>query len=299
MIETNVTYPDEPSWLEARRHSIGASEAAAILDQSPWMNAYTLWLLKTGRMDPDPPSPQMLMGQRMERHIAALVQDEYPHLALHYPPQWTVYYYHDWPRMSATPDVFSGKDAVLEIKNIGAWSKSEWADGVPLHYQIQVQQQMACTGKARGYVAALIGGQDLVLHEVQRSDRFIRDVLLPGLQRFWEHVETDTPPEIDGSEATKRAIAKAWPEAVQPEPVALPRDVEDSIDRIEEIRAVLKPLEAEKQMHENRIKGAMQDAERGFTINGRKVSYKTVSLPERTLAPTTYRKLHIHKETNE
>jgi len=47
--------------------------------------------------------------------------------------------------------------------------------------------------------------------KVTRDDKFIDEVLLPGLIEFWEYIKTDTPPEgdclvIDNTEAVLKAV---------------------------------------------------------------------------------------------
>lgn len=43
-------YPDgSDAWMEQRRHSIGASDVAAVLGESPWSTPYRVWLDKIGQ----------------------------------------------------------------------------------------------------------------------------------------------------------------------------------------------------------------------------------------------------------
>ena len=61
-------------WLEERKNGIGASDAAAILGLSPYMNNVGLWELKTGRREQKDigNKPYVKFGIEAEKHIRAL-----------------------------------------------------------------------------------------------------------------------------------------------------------------------------------------------------------------------------------
>ena len=77
--------------------------------------------------------------------------------------------------------------------------------------QIQVQHQLAVTGKAAADVAVLLGGQELRIHRIERDEALI--ARLVELERqFWRYVETDTPPPADGSDSADAALRCLYPE---------------------------------------------------------------------------------------
>ena len=100
--------------------------------------------------------------------------------------------------------------ALFEAKNTDSRNRNLWQNQIPDHAELQVMHSMAVTGADRAFVAGLIGGNDLIIHEVIRNDRII-DILLEAETKFWEHVTNDTPPEIDGHHATLQALTGAWP----------------------------------------------------------------------------------------
>ena len=53
-------------WLIWREKGIGGSDAPIVLEESPWQSAYGLWLLKTNRVKPKPPSAAMEHGRTSE-----------------------------------------------------------------------------------------------------------------------------------------------------------------------------------------------------------------------------------------
>ncbi|WP_232440642.1 YqaJ viral recombinase family protein [Burkholderia ubonensis] len=99
---------------------------------------------------------------------------------------------------------------VLECKTAGEFGARLWRDGVPEYVQIQVQHQLAVTGKSAAHVAVLLCGQALEVHRIERDDALI-GWLIELEARFWRFVETDTPPPADGSESADRALRHLYP----------------------------------------------------------------------------------------
>lgn len=99
---------------------------------------------------------------------------------------------------------------VLECKTAGEFGARLWRDGVPEYVQIQVQHQLAVTGKSAAHVAVLLCGQALEVHRIERDDALI-GWLIELEARFWRFVETDKPPPADGSESADRALRHLYP----------------------------------------------------------------------------------------
>lgn len=94
---------------------------------------------------------------------------------------------------------------ILECKTIGEFGSRLWRDGVPECVQLQVQHQLAVTGKAAPDVAVLLCGQQLEIRRIERNDEVIARLIVLEA-RFWEYVETDTPPPADGSPSADKAL---------------------------------------------------------------------------------------------
>nr|WP_206951296.1 YqaJ viral recombinase family protein [Trinickia acidisoli] len=117
------------------------------------------------------------------------------------------------PFMLANVDreVVGNRDVqLLECKTAGEFGARLWRDGVPEYAQLQVQHQLAVTGKSSADVAVLICGQKLEVHRIERDDGLIAR-LIELEAAFWRHVETDTPPAADGSESVDRALRCLYP----------------------------------------------------------------------------------------
>ena len=100
---------------------------------------------------------------------------------------------------------------ILECKTAGINGARLWKEGVPEYVQLQVQHQLAVTGKAAADVAVLLGGQHLEIHRIERDEALIAR-LVQLEKQFWDYVETDTPPPADGSESAELALRCLYPE---------------------------------------------------------------------------------------
>ncbi|WP_232442744.1 YqaJ viral recombinase family nuclease [Burkholderia ubonensis] len=203
-------------WLAVRRTDIGGSDAAAAVGLNPYMSALELWLDKTRRADglprpdPDDTTSPTYWGTLLEPIVAASYTKQTGsrvrrvNAVLRHP---TV------PFMLANIDreIVGARDVqVLECKTAGEFGARLWRDGVPEYVQIQVQHQLAVTGKSAAHVAVLLCGQALEVHRIERDDALI-GWLIELEARFWRFVETDTPPPADGSESADRALRHLYP----------------------------------------------------------------------------------------
>ena len=203
-------------WLAVRKKGIGGSDAAAAVGLSPYVSPLELWLTKTGRdahlakPDPTDTTEPIYWGTLLEPIVAAAYTQQTGNRVrkvnaiLQHP---TV------PFMLANLDreiVGVPGVQILECKTAGEFGARLWRDGVPEYVQLQVQHQLAVTGKRAAEVAVLLCGQALEVHRIERDDVLI--VRLIELERqFWRYVETDIPPPADGSESADRALRCLYP----------------------------------------------------------------------------------------
>lgn len=203
-------------WLEVRKSGIGGSDAAAAVGLNPYFSQLELWLDKTGRdvglprPDPTDTTAPTYWGTLLEPIVAAAYTQQTGNrvrkvnAVLRHP---TI------PFMLANLDreIVGVRDVqILECKTAGEYGARLWRDGVPEYVQLQVQHQLAVTGKAAAHVAVLLCGQALEVHRIERDDALIgRLVELEA--RFWQFVESDTPPPADGSESADRALRHLYP----------------------------------------------------------------------------------------
>ncbi|KWA13923.1 YqaJ viral recombinase family protein [Burkholderia territorii] len=203
-------------WLAVRRTGIGSSDAAAAVGLNPYMSALELWLDKTGRADgmprtdPADTTSPTYWGTLLEPIVAAAYTAQTGNKVRKVN---AVLRHRSIPFMLANIDreIVGARDVqILECKTAGEFGARLWREGVPEYVQIQVQHQLAVTGKTAAHVAVLLCGQSLEVHRIERDDALIgRLVELEA--RFWRYVEFDTPPPADGSESADRALRHLYP----------------------------------------------------------------------------------------
>lgn len=207
-VVADVADLDRDEWLAARRPGLGGSDAAAIVGLSPYRSRLDVWLDKTGALVDDTAGEAADWGTLLE----PVVRDETARrLGTPIEPvPWLL-------RSTSTPFALANLDGHLpdehagyEGKAVSQWAANEWGDDqVPDQYMVQVQHYLHVTGLDRWVIAALLGGQRLVVREVRRDQQLIDD-LLEVEAEFWELVESGTPPAADGSKACTELLAGLW-----------------------------------------------------------------------------------------
>ena len=214
LVKTNTLSRDE--WLEIRKHGIGSSDAAAAVGLNPYKSQLELWMEKTGR-DTDLPKPDptdttapVYWGTLLEPIVAASYTQQTGrrvrkvNAVLQHPDR-------PWMLANIDREVIGASDVqILECKTAGEFGARHWRDGVPEYVQLQVQHQLAVTGKQAADVAVLLCGQQLKVHRIERDDELITKLMLLQ-ERFWHYVTTDTPPPSDGSDSSATALQYLYP----------------------------------------------------------------------------------------
>jgi len=243
MTATVKKYRNRDAWLKARQGGIGASDAAQVLGISSWGSPYDLWRKKTTKTQLIPETSLQKAGHYLEPVVAKMFRDA-AGLKMHNDGKYAVHYHPAKPHIFASLDRTCVKSlletaldleympsiAIVEIKNVSEWMSKEWSKGlsspeevfrhyfdpsvnekIPLIYNVQVQHQMLVTGLKVAYIAVLIGGNDFRYFRVERNEKFLVK-LEYELDKFWELVKTDTPPDPDAHPATTKALKEMYSE---------------------------------------------------------------------------------------
>jgi predicted phage-related endonuclease len=217
------------------------------------MSLFSLWMVKSGRLEaPDVTGERPAWGRRLEDVIGEACAEEYGWMLRR--GEWV----QDMKsRLAATTDFYRIIDnrisEVVEIKNTD-WivHRNQWTeDQPPVHVQVQLQAQLACTGLYTGHVVALVGGNHLTPYEFERDERLIADMRARAVD-FWQSIDENRPPPVDGSASTHATLGRLWPEAV----LGKPYDTEDDPEfhrLCEELRDIA-PVRLEAEKAEKQIK---------------------------------------------
>lgn len=266
-------------WLEVRRTGIGGSDAAAAVGLNPYKSALELWLEKTGRdsnlaqPDPHDTTEPVYWGTLLEPIVAAAYTQQTGNrvrkvnAVLQHP---TI------PFMLANLDreiIGVPGLQILECKTAGEFGARLWRDGVPEYVQLQVQHQLAVTGKRAADVAVLLCGQQLAVHHIERDDDLIAR-LIPLESQFWQYVTSDMPPPADGSESADRALRCLYPgNAGVTVDFTDDRRMSSTFADLVAVRAEIEAREQQEARLKQTIQQAMGDASRALFETG-EVSFK-------------------------
>jgi len=263
-------------WLDVRKRGIGSSDAAAAVGLNPYKSQLELWLEKTGRdgnlpkTDPNDEDSPTYWGTLLEpivaahytrrtgnkvRRINAVLQHPHPSLL--------------WMLANIDREVVGRAEVqILECKTAGINGARLWRDGVPEYIQLQVQHQLAVTGKAAADVAVLLGGQELQIHRIARDDGLIGRLI--QLERhFWHYVETDTPPPADGSESADQALRCLYPQDYgQTVDFSQDATLSATFADLVQVRLSLADLETQEAKLKQALQQAMGDASKAVFETG-------------------------------
>ena len=260
-----------------RSKFIGASEVAACLGVNPWKSRLKLWHEKKGNIPPDDLSAKLSVqlgihcepfaaewwsktrGIAVERATEYLVSEttEGAGASLDY---WTL-------------DGAGRRDGLVEIKTISQRSASYWDDGPPLHYTLQVQQQLALAKMERGWLVALVAGERELLQFPIKARQATQSIIDYSISTFWDSIRDNTPPdpkpEID-DETQARLAALREPSDVVVEGTS---DHGDLLAKYVSLSAVRRNTDKELRVLKGRIVATLEEAQADRLVapNGYKV----------------------------
>ncbi len=263
-------------WLDARKTHIGGSDVAQILGQSPYggpLSVYNAKVLGESQSDSD----WLKFGRSVEGAIADMYAtktgrkvEDCGATSFCYHPEY------DW--LAATLDriVHSRHEAVepapLELKHVSTFEKpADWAESPPLHYQIQLQTQIACYGSDWGSLAGMFPGYQLAYKDIDRDDGFL-NAAMPVLKEFWQRVSEKDPP-APTSEKDLPAVKRLW-EHETGEEIILDETVMGKVDLWSNLKKEIREADKKAKAIEAELRAAMKTATFGKMPNGKILTLK-------------------------
>jgi len=253
------------AWLAFRQNHIGASDAPAIVGESPYSSPLALYLEKTeGSGPPDPDRERLFrIGHVLEPVILRMYGVDRGTLVR----KGRVLESREIPWLSCSLDgEVPGR--IVEAK----WSSSSrWDDGVPPDVRVQVTHQMAVAGIPLADVAVLTP-RGFTVYEVP-FDSGLWDSILRMEADFWDRVTRRDPPDPDASEASRKALSRLNPRddgtILRADPVA-----SEIVRDLLAAKARAKALEEEIGGMENAVRFLLGEASgmdgEGFSVTYRK-----------------------------
>ena len=253
-------------WHEARADGLGGSEVGAALGLSEWESPYSLWSKKTGKVLPEEiRNWPIRFGKAFEDPILELWQEEHPEYTVY---KTDTYMHGDDPFLRANPDAIAqdpeGNWIVIEVKT----SRNYWEE-TPAAYRAQVMHYLDVLGIEQACLVAVAGMN--YYEDWIEYDKFEADSQRSALEWFWKMVVEDTPPKIDGSDATFQAVRKSHPD-IDP-------DLEVEIEGLHHLANLNSDFELAKEslmQAKSEVLASMGKAKSAyFTIDGRKFTIAT------------------------
>lgn len=267
---TKIKTNGREEWLALRKQYIGGSDAAAVVGLNPFASPFSLWAEKTGNLPEFEGNLATEVGTYLEEFVAkkfeketgktvrrcnlSLVNDKYP---------WAI---------ANVDRLVVGEDAGLEIKTTSELNMKRFKNGeYPDNYFCQCCHYLAVTGKARWYLAVLIGNREFRTFTIDRDEDEIK-ALMDAEKDFWcNYVLARKTPPADGHSATSETIKKLFSEEAGDS-----IDLSGFADILQQRKAVneqIRRLKEDLDGIDNRVKIAMGSAAKG-TCGRFSVSWK-------------------------
>lgn len=259
-------------WLERRTHTIGGSDAAAIIGLNKWSSPYSVWADKLCKLPPKEDNEAMRLGRDLEDYVAKRFTEA---VGKKVRRENAMLYNPDYPFAHADVDrMVIGEDAGLECKTTSVLNLKQFKGGeYPAHYYVQCVHYLAVTGCQRWYLGVLVLGQGFYHYVIERDEAEI-EALMSSEAEFWKLVESRTPPMADGSEATSEAIKAVFKESNDSEVDLTAYNVD--LEAYDALGKRIKELETQRDEIGNKIKSYMGESGRGSSA-GFKVTWTSSS----------------------
>ena len=197
---TTIPIASDEQWRALRAQHVGGSEVAALFGEHAQVSRFDLWQRKAGKVaEPDlSDNERIFWGTMLEPAIAQGVAAK---------TGWQIKKVRRYHSMLPELGLGGSLDyevvahergpGILEIKTADWLVVRGWEEGEPpLSYELQVQAYLACTGRAWGCMAVLVGGNDLKLFHYDRRPATI-DIIKREVAAFWESIRENKPPAPD------------------------------------------------------------------------------------------------------
>lgn len=210
-----ITFPDREDWLKGRGHTIGGSDASAVIGVNPYKNNQQLWLEKTGQVIPDDISDKhcVQFGIGAEPLLRELFKITYPKYEMGYVDN-NSWLNDKYPFAAASLDGWliekdTGRKGIWECKTseiVSSMHKEKWNKQIPQNYYCQLLHYlMVCEDCEFAKLTALLTFnfgeaevyQQIKHYHIERSD-VADDIeyLSRKEETFWRSVQTKQKPYL-------------------------------------------------------------------------------------------------------
>jgi len=266
-----MTTEERVAWLAERRKGIGGSDAAKVMNASPWGGPHKVWMDKVGLAEEEKQTEAMDMGLEAENLVAKKYAKK---MKIDYSQIISV-------PMSRTSAIIDGVPLVANYDRIVVDEEGRWlygvelktasfrkasdgwgeegTDQVPPHYMFQCQHYLMTSGLKRWDLAVSFGWRYPIIYHIYRNERLIK-AMQKRYAEFWGLVTTKEPPPVDGSEDAKNMLNKLYPGQKESSAQASP-EIDELVHEYRQKKSLLALRQGELDETINSIKELMQDTE--------------------------------------
>lgn len=200
-----IKHVNKDEWLKSRTQDVTSSEVAALFGCNPYQTEFELYhRKKSGEVVEIEENERMKWGNRLQDSIATGIAAD---------NGWTVRRMDEYmrvveERIGASFDFAIGDDGILEVKNVDSLVyKDGWLlDGdqveAPPHIELQVQHQLAVSGRKYAYIGALVGGNRVALIR-REPDATVIAAIKEAVAAFWNAIDKGREPQPDWARDAK------------------------------------------------------------------------------------------------
>ena len=202
-----------------RTEFIGGSDTAAILGVSPWKSTFQLYQEKIGAFCEEVTMDKQKLfdrGHRWEPVVVDMLVDELQDRGhdVQIIGRNARYQDHEFKFLACELDLelrIDGEEFNAEMKTVSPFAAKVWGeqdtDEIPIYYAAQVMHGLMVKPRRRAIVAALIGVDDLRLHQIERDEETIAAIRAKEIE-FWRRVQERDAPDPTTAEDVKWLYAK-------------------------------------------------------------------------------------------
>jgi putative phage-type endonuclease len=186
---------------EDRTTFIGSSDVAGIFGLSPWQTPLDVYRQKVGVIEGNGArgngnaDKYLIRGRRLEPYIFEMLADEYGIIAEKRNIRCRDT---QCDFLSVELDGVTRDGDIVEVKSVSPFRANEWGEpgteAIPIHYELQVQDQMMVTKRDKCIVAALFGADELRIYQVKRDYEVTRKIREKTVDFWQNHVLPRVPP---------------------------------------------------------------------------------------------------------
>lgn len=209
-----IQLKDREEWLQYRSHTIGGSDASAILGLNPWMSNADLYRIKTGEKEQEDISdkPVVKFGIEAEALMRELFRLDYPELKVFYKEN-NLWKNSDYPFAHASLDGWledqDGRKGIWECKTVNIQNSQQtekWRDAIPDYYYTQLLHYFMVTGFDFAILKARLRWEKHDDREVYAQIKHYRierpeveedlQILIEAEKNFYNRLETSKKPDL-------------------------------------------------------------------------------------------------------